>query len=132
MTPILTKDAVIHTSEKGTVAHFRGAVKRPFYKEGEVNSDYFGFVGFGKIAEFLERFGKKNIKFEVIGYLKNSNFVNENGDTVYKDDIVIQEIDFAERKSSSTSIGESKTSTTDASDVFFNIDDDDDDDTPFK
>lgn len=97
MTAVLVKDAEIKEG-KTMIAQCRGAVKRPYSVGGEVVSDYFNFIAFSTKAEFLKRFGKKGTKFEIIGYLKNSNYENSDGDMVYKDDIIIQEIDFAERR----------------------------------
>lgn len=134
MTPILTKDAVFYETRKGKSAHFRGAVKRPYVnKKGEVLVDYFNFTAFGSRAEFLERFGKQNTKFEIVGYLKNANYEADDGEMVYKDDIIIQEIDFAERKKNwqEEDIDDEDLDDENLDDEeFFNIDEDDD--TPFK
>lgn len=85
------------------IARFTLAVNRKFAKEGEKSADFISCIAFGKIAEFLERYGDKGIKFVVEGRIQTGSYTNKDGRTVYTTDVVVEQVEFAESKSSSNS-----------------------------
>jgi len=82
------------------IARFTLAVNRKFAKEGEKSADFISCIAFGKIAEFLERYGDKGIKFVVEGRIQTGSYTNKDGRTVYTTDVVVEQVEFAESKSS--------------------------------
>lgn len=83
------------------IARFTLAVNRKFAKEGEKSADFISCIAFGRVAEFLERYGDKGIKFVVEGRIQTGSYTNKDGRTVYTTDVVVEQVEFAESKSSS-------------------------------
>lgn len=81
------------------VARWRFAVDRRFKQEDGPEADFFNCVAFGKTADFVGVYLGKGSKVAIVGRLENNNFEDEEtGDTVYRDQIVVEEIYFAEPK----------------------------------
>ena len=49
------------------VAKFCIAVNRRFKQDGQPSADYINCTAFGKLAEFVEKYGRKGVKFEISG-----------------------------------------------------------------
>ena len=128
----ITRDAEIRYTqgEKSTaIARFSLAVDRRFKKDNdEQNTDFISCIAFGKIAEFLEKFGRKGTKFVVDGRIQTGSYNNKDGQKVYTTDVVVENIEFAESKNSSGSGGSTNQpapapSSSSAGDGFMNIPD---------
>lgn len=92
----ITKDPNIsYTKESTCVARFTMAINRRFKKD---EADFISCVAFGKQGEFMEKYAKKGMKFEVTGRLQSGSYKNKDGQTVYTTDVVIDEIEFGESK----------------------------------
>lgn len=137
----ITRDAEIHYTqgEKSTaIARFSLAVDRRFKKDNdEQNTDFISCIAFGKIAEFLEKFGRKGTKFVVDGRIQTGSYNNKDGQKVYTTDVVVENIEFAESKNSSGSGGSTNQpapapSSSSAGDGFMNIPDGIDEELPFN
>lgn len=98
----LTRDAEVKYAQNGNgsaVGRFSLAVDRRFKREGdEQTADFINCVAFGKTAEFLERFGKKGVKFAVEGRIQTGSYVNKEGQRVYTTDVVVESMEFAESR----------------------------------
>ena len=137
----ITRDAEIRYTqgEKSTaIARFSLAVERRFKRDNdEQNADFISCIAFGKIAEFLEKFGRKGTKFVVDGRIQTGSYNNKDGQKVYTTDIVVENIEFAESKNSSGSGGSTNQpapapSSSSAGDGFMNIPDGIDEELPFN
>ena len=137
----ITRDAEIRYTqgEKSTaIARFSLAVDRRFKKDNdEQNTDFISCIAFGKIAEFLEKFGRKGTKFVVDGRIQTGSYNNKDGQKVYTTDVVVENIEFAESKNSSGSGGSTNQpapapSSSSAGDGFMNIPDGIDEEFPFN
>lgn len=137
----ITRDAEIRYTqgEKSTaIARFSLAVDRRFKKDNdEQNTDFISCIAFGKIAEFLEKFGRKGTKFVVDGRIQTGSYNNKDGQKVYTTDVVVENIEFAESKNSSGSGGSTNQpapapSSSSAGDGFVNIPDGIDEELPFN
>jgi single-strand DNA-binding protein len=97
----LTRDADVKVSSTGmSIARFSLAVDRRFKKEGEQTCDFISCVAFSKTAEFLEKYGKKGVKFVVEGSIQTGSYTNKEGQKVYTTDVLVQSVEFAESKNS--------------------------------
>ena len=100
----LTRDAEIRYAQGDNslaIARFSLAVDRRYSKNAEEQStDFINCVAFGKIAEFFERFGRKGTKFVVEGRIQTGSYTNKDGQKVYTTDVVVEQVEFAESKSS--------------------------------
>lgn len=138
----ITRDAEIRYTqgEKSTaIARFSLAVERRFKRDNDEqqNTDFISCIAFGKIAEFLEKFGRKGTKFVVDGRIQTGSYNNKEGQKVYTTDVVVENIEFAESKNSSGSGGSTNQpapapSSSSAGDGFMNIPDGIDEESPFN
>ena len=98
----LTKEPDIRWSqgpEAKAVARFKLAVDRRFKKEGEPGADFIDCVAFGKAAEVIEKHVTKGTKIAVDGSIRTGNYVNKDGQKVYTTDVVVDSMEFCEKKS---------------------------------
>ena len=140
----LTRDAEVRYTqgERPTaIARATVAVERRFRREtDEQTADFISLIAFSKVAEFIEKYGRKGIKFNITGRLQTGSYINKDGVKVYTTDVVVEEIEFAESKNSGqaapaaqdgAAATPSNAMPTD-SDGFVNIPDNIDEDLPFN
>ncbi len=100
----LTRDAEVRYSQgdaSTAVARFSLAVDRRFKRDGDDQSaDFINCVAFGRTGEFMERFGRKGTKFLVEGRIQTGSYTNKDGQRVFTTDVVVEQVEFAESKSS--------------------------------
>lgn len=82
------------------IARYTLAVDRRFKKDGEQNADFIRCIAFGKGGEFAEKYLHKGIKIAVTGRIQTGSYTNQDGQTVYTTDVVVEEQEFAESKAS--------------------------------
>ncbi len=136
----LTRDAEVRYSQgdaSTAVARFSLAVDRRFKRDGdEQTADFINCVAFGRTGEFMERFGRKGTKFLVEGRIQTGSYTNRDGQKVYTTDVVVENVEFAESKSSSDNSGYVPTDRPSpsgaAGDGFMNIPDGIDEELPFN
>lgn len=96
----LTRNPEVRMSGDTAVARFSLAVDRRFKKDGEQTADFINCVAFGKTGEFIEKYGRKGTKFVVEGRIQTGSYTNKDGQKVYTTDVVVEQVEFAESKSS--------------------------------
>lgn len=99
----LTRDPEVRYTQgdnASAVARFSLAVDRRFKKDGEQTADFINCVAFGKTGEFIEKYGRKGTKFVVEGRIQTGSYTNKDGQKVYTTDVVVDQVEFAESKSS--------------------------------
>ena len=105
----LTRDPDIRYSQgdnQMAIARYTLAVDRRYKKDGgEDNTDFISCVSFGKTAEFAEKYLRQGTKIAVEGRIQTGNYTNKEGQKVYTTDVVVDNTEFAESKSSSNSGG---------------------------
>lgn len=121
----LTRDPEIRWTteqEAKAIGRFSLAVDRKTKRDNQPTADFFNCVAFGKLGEFTEKYLKKGTKILLIGELHNDNYTDKNGNQQYSVQIIVNEMEFAESKSSS---GASETSSAPGTDNngFMNIPD---------
>ena len=137
----LTRDAEVRYSQGDSstaIASFSLAVDRRFRRDNdEQSADFINCVAFGRTAEFLERFGRKGTKFVLEGRIQTGSYTNKDGQRVYTTDVVVENVEFAESKSSSDNNGgfvpsDRPSPSSAAGDGFMNIPDGIDEELPFN
>lgn len=102
----LTRDPEVRYSQGENtlaIARYTLAVDRRFNRNGDENSaDFIGCVAFGKSAEFAERYLHKGTKIVVTGRIQTGSYTNKDGVKVYTTDVVVEDQEFAESKSSAS------------------------------
>ncbi len=118
----LTRDPEVRYTDGGTsIARFTLAVDRRFKRDGEQQADFIGCVAFGKQAEFVERYFKQGMKMVLAGRIQTGSYTNKDGQKVYTTDIVAEDIEFADSKSSGGGQHGMEPSLADANDGFMDI-----------
>ena len=101
----LTRDPEVRYSQgeaSTAIARFSLAVDRRFKREGEdQTADFINCVAFGRTAEFMERYARKGTKFVVEGRIQTGSYINKDGQKVYTTEVYVENLEFAESKSSS-------------------------------
>ena len=96
-----TRDAEVR-GEETKVGRYTLAVDRKYTKGEEKQTDFINCVCFGKSAEFAEKYVKKGTKLIVIGRIQTGSYTNKDGQKVYTTDVIAEDQEFAESKSSGT------------------------------
>ncbi len=100
----LTRDPEIRYSQgeaSTAVARFTLAVDRRFRRDNsnDQTADFISCVAFGKTAEFMERYTRQGTKLVVEGRIQTGSYTNKDGNRVYTTDVVVENTEFAESKS---------------------------------
>lgn len=100
----LTSDPEIRNTANGvSVVSFTLAVDRKYKKDGdEQTADFIRCIAFNKTAEFISKYGKKGTKFVIEGHIQTGNYTDKDGKKVYTTDVIVESVEFAESKSSSS------------------------------
>ena len=120
----VVRDAEIRYSQGASstcIARYTLAVDRKFKQEGQPTADFIKCIAFGKLGEFAEKYLHKGIKIAVTGRIQTGSYKNKDGNTVYTTDVVVEEQEFCESKSSNQSQGNDRPQT--SSDDFMSIPD---------
>lgn len=130
----LTRDPEVRMSGDTAVARFSLAVDRRFKRQGdEQTADFINCVAFGKTGEFVEKYGHKGTKFVVEGRIQTGSYTNKDGQRVYTTDVVVEQVEFAESKSTSGDNSSSATADRSSSgDDFVAVPDGIDEELPFN
>lgn len=129
----LTKDPEVRYSQTDNhlcVARYTLAVDRRIKQDGEQSADFINCVAFGKAGDFAEKYLKKGTKVAITGRIQTGSYTNKDGQKVYTTDVVIEESEFAESKSSNSQNNNGNGGKVD-NDGFMNIPEGIDEDLPF-
>ena len=89
------RDLELKTTQQGNpVVRFTLAVDRRKRDDG---TDFVQCVAYGKVAEIIDRYVRKGQKIGVIGHIQTGRYEKE-GKTIYTSDVVIDEVEFLEKK----------------------------------
>ena len=124
----LTKDVEVRYSQGDSqmaIARFTVAVDR----RGKNNeADFISCVAFGKTAEFVEKYFSKGNRIGICGHIQTGSYTDKDGKKVYTTDVVADEAEFVESKSSAE---QGKEQPKVDENGFMNIPDNIDEDLPF-
>lgn len=131
----LTRDPEVRYSggdNATTVAKYSLAVDRRFKRDNEPSADFINCVGFGKTAEFAEKYFRKGMRICVVSRIQTGSYTNRDGQKVYTTYVVVEEQEFAESKGASENNGADRPQPTTDSNGFMNIPDGIDEELPFN
>jgi single-strand DNA-binding protein len=106
----MVADPELKQTQSGiSVVSFRIAVNRRFVsrdsQQGQAESDFFTVTAWRERAEFVAKYFHKGSAVCVIGSIQNRTWTDQQGIKRYMTDIVADEINFVESRSSSDSYG---------------------------
>ena len=94
-----TRDPEIREGQDNTkIARFTLAVDRRFKDRNE--TDFISCTAFNKAAEFIEKYCFKGVKMLVRGNIRTGSYTNKDGQKVYTTEVFVEDMTFAESKSS--------------------------------
>ena len=128
----LTRDPEVRYSQQNNtaVARYTLAVDR-MTRNAEQSADFIRCVCFAKTAEFAEKYFYKGIKISVVGHIQTGSYSDRDGQKVYTTDVVVENQEFCESRSSSSAAPSTQQSP-DSADQFMDIPDGIDDELPFN
>lgn len=129
-----TRDPDVRYTDGGlSIARFSLAVDRRYKKDGEQTADFINCVAFGKTAEFIEKYFQKGMRIGTNGRIQTGSYTNKDGNKVYTTDVVVENCEFVESKTSSRDTsGGSDPGEQPYGDGFINIPDGIDEELPFS
>ena len=80
------------------IASYTIACQRKYPHQDE--ADYIKCKAFGKNGEFADKYFKKGVKVNIVGSYHTGSYTNSRGEKVYTTEVLIEEQEFAESKSS--------------------------------
>ncbi|MBQ7954447.1 MAG: single-stranded DNA-binding protein [Lachnospiraceae bacterium] len=140
----LTRDPEVRYSQGENalaIARYTLAVdRRNTRNSGDDNTaDFINCVAFGRSGEFAEKYFRKGTKLVVTGRIQTGSYTNKDGVRVYTTEVVVEDQEFAESKSSSSNDGGysggnsyQRPEPSGAGDGFMNIPDGIDEELPFN
>ncbi len=133
----LTRDPEVRYSqgaEPMAVARYTLAVDRRGRRdENGQNADFISCVAFARNAEFAEKYFRKGTKIAITGRIQTGSYNDREGRKVYTTDVVIEDQEFAESKSSQNGGNtQAPPEQSNAGDGFMNIPDGIDEELPFN
>lgn len=85
------------------IARYSLAVDRRYQRDDEATTDFISCVAFGKGAEFAEKYLYKGSKILIVGRIQTGSYTNKDGHKVYTTNVVVDEHEFVESRSSGNS-----------------------------
>lgn len=127
----LARDPEIrYTDGNLAIGRYSLACPRRVQQGQEQAADFVNVVSFGKAAEFAEKYLHKGTKVLITGRLQTGSYTNKDGQKVYTTDVVAEEQEFCESKTSGTT--QNTNASSNPTEGFMNFPDDGiEDDLPF-
>lgn len=89
-----------NSSEPLAICRYSLAVNRKYKKDTEQTADFINCVIFGKSGEFAEKYFKKGMQIAVVGRIQVSSYSDKEGNKRWSTDVVVEEQEFTESKTS--------------------------------
>lgn len=77
---------------------FTLAVNRPKKEDGTQDADFIRCKAFGKTAELINQYQHKGNRLGIVGTIQTGSYQNQQGQTVYTTDILVNRCEFLEVK----------------------------------
>ena len=99
----IVRDIDLRETQSGVAfTNFSIAINRPPRQNGETETDYINIVSYGKQAENLAKYTHKGSKVAVQGRIQVRSYPNAEGKNVYVTEVLANNIQFLDSKSSNT------------------------------
>lgn len=97
----LTKSPELRKTQNGTsVCKFTLAVNRRVTGQGQPDADFISCVAWNKIADLMLQYLNKGSLIGIEGRLQTGRFTNNNGETIYTCDVMVDSLQFLDPKKS--------------------------------
>lgn len=100
----LTKNPEIKKTPNGaSICKFTLAVSRKVKAQGQPDADFISCVAWNKTADLMYQYLKKGSLIGIGGRLQTGKFTNNNGETIYTCDVMVESLQFLDKKDDSQS-----------------------------
>lgn len=100
----LTKNPEIKKTPNGaSICKFTLAVSRKVKAQGQPDADFISCVAWNKTADLMYQYLKKGSLIGIDGRLQTGKFTNNNGETIYTCDVMVESLQFLDKKDDSQS-----------------------------
>lgn len=97
----LTKSPELRKTQNGTsVCKFTLAVNRRVTGQGQPDADFISCVAWNKTANLMLQYLNKGSLIGIEGRLQTGRFTNNNGETIYTCDVMVDSLQFLDPKKS--------------------------------
>ena len=141
----LTRDPDVRYSSGDSamaIARYTLAVDRRGRRDSagsdQPTADFISITAFGRDGEFAEKYLRKGSRILVEGHIQTGSYTNKEGQKVYTTEVIVENHEFVDSKSSPASAGGSESfapassAPSDSGDGFMNIPDGIDEELPFN
>lgn len=95
----IATDLELKQTQSGTaMCSFTLAVNRPKKQGEEQQADFIRCKTFGKTAELVSQYMHKGSRLGVVGTIQTGSYQNQDGQTIYTTDVLVNRIEFLESK----------------------------------
>ena len=95
----LTKNPEIRKTPNGaSICKFTLAVSRKVKTQGQPDADFISCVAWNKTADLMYQYLKKGSLIGIDGRLQTGKFTNNNGETIYTCDVMVESLQFLDKK----------------------------------
>lgn len=95
----LTKNPEIRKTPNGaSICKFTLAVSRKAKAQGQPDADFISCVAWNKTADLMYQYLKKGSLIGIDGRLQTGKFTNNNGETIYTCDVMVESLQFLDKK----------------------------------
>lgn len=95
----LTKNPEIRKTPNGaSICKFTLAVSRKVKAQGQPDADFISCVAWNKAADLMYQYLKKGSLIGIDGRLQTGKFTNNNGETIYTCDVMVESLQFLDKK----------------------------------
>lgn len=95
----LTKNPEIRKTPNGaSICKFTLAVSRKVKAQGQPDADFISCVAWNKTADLMYQYLKKGSLIGIDGRLQAGKFTNNNGETIYTCDVMVESLQFLDKK----------------------------------
>lgn len=100
----LTKNPEIRKTPNGaSICKFTLAVSRKVKTQGQPDADFISCVAWNKTVDLMYQYLKKGSLIGIDGRLQTGKFTNNNGETIYTCDVMVESLQFLDKKDDSQS-----------------------------
>lgn len=94
----LTKNPEIRKTPNGaSICKFTLAVSRKVKAQGQPDADFISCVAWNKTADLMYQYLKKGSLIGIDGRLQTGKFTNNNGETIYTCDVMVESLQFLDK-----------------------------------
>lgn len=95
----IATDLELKQTQSGTaMCSFTLAINRPKKQGEEQQADFIRCKTFGKTAELVSQYMHKGSRLGVVGTIQTGSYQNQDGQTIYTTDVLVNRIEFLESK----------------------------------